>query len=379
MDLRLEASVEIKKNIGTPLYVQLKNSIIDKILSGGLKPGSLIKTEAELCDEYKISRYPVRQALGELAKEGYIQRISGKGTFVSTDLPVESEPVSTMRKSKVLGLLLNKNESDFDFKILLGFEKQARKRGYLVTICYSEDSSDEEQVCLDRLLDAGVCGIFIFPSDESRLLQRVNEIKEKGVYLGVIDRTADIDDVDYIGSDNQGGAYAAVRHMAIQGYQNVAFVSDALDVSSIRERFDGYMRAVEDFKLNAVSHIDIEKNIISYNFFDQRILAGKLREELGELRKHTPLGIFAVNDYVAMHCIKIIQAEGLVIGKEIGVVGFDNMIEGEYFKVPLTTVAQNGLLLGQNAADIAINKIEGISNQIYRTVVPTQLVQRSSC
>jgi GntR family transcriptional regulator len=55
----------------------------DEMAHGRLKSGDLIPTEVELCAAYGVSRTVVRQALGELASEGRVYRLRGKGTFVS--------------------------------------------------------------------------------------------------------------------------------------------------------------------------------------------------------------------------------------------------------------------------------------------------------
>lgn len=66
-----------------PLYYQLRLLIEKEIETGNLQPGDQIPTEAELCQRYKISRTPVRQALLELTREGILVRTVGRGTFVA--------------------------------------------------------------------------------------------------------------------------------------------------------------------------------------------------------------------------------------------------------------------------------------------------------
>ena len=74
----------LNKNLNVPLYVQLKELILDDIQSGTLSAGDMIPTEHELMEQYSISRNVVRQAIGELVEGGYLIRKKAKGTFVST-------------------------------------------------------------------------------------------------------------------------------------------------------------------------------------------------------------------------------------------------------------------------------------------------------
>ncbi|MCX7568822.1 GntR family transcriptional regulator [Tumebacillus sp. DT12] len=73
----------LNKNIPIPLYYQLKERLTQTILQGELTPGTLMPSERELSDRYSISRMTVRQALGEMVKEGLLVREQGKGTFVA--------------------------------------------------------------------------------------------------------------------------------------------------------------------------------------------------------------------------------------------------------------------------------------------------------
>ena len=72
-----------KKRIGRALYKQVKDHILDSILSGKLQIGSRILPELELMKVLGVSRMSVHRALRELAEEGYLTRSQGVGTFVS--------------------------------------------------------------------------------------------------------------------------------------------------------------------------------------------------------------------------------------------------------------------------------------------------------
>lgn len=66
-----------------PLYVQIKDTLRERILDGTYAPHSQMHSEHELCAMFGVSRITVRQALGDLQKEGLLFRLHGKGTFVS--------------------------------------------------------------------------------------------------------------------------------------------------------------------------------------------------------------------------------------------------------------------------------------------------------
>ena len=66
-----------------PRYQQLKDLIIGQISSGELRPADRVPSENELVEAMNVSRMTANRALRELNDEGYVERVAGRGTFVS--------------------------------------------------------------------------------------------------------------------------------------------------------------------------------------------------------------------------------------------------------------------------------------------------------
>ena len=67
---------------GEPIYEQIKTQIHSAVLSGELKAGEALPSLRKLAKELRISVLTVTRAYNELADEGVVQNIKGKGTFV---------------------------------------------------------------------------------------------------------------------------------------------------------------------------------------------------------------------------------------------------------------------------------------------------------
>ena len=80
-------------NTAKPRYQQLKDLIIDRIASGELQASDRVPSEHELVESMNVSRMTANRALRELHDEGYVDRIAGRGTFVS-DLRSQSHLVA---------------------------------------------------------------------------------------------------------------------------------------------------------------------------------------------------------------------------------------------------------------------------------------------
>lgn len=70
-----------------PLYVQLETALLERIRAEGLKPGDRLPSEAEIEEQYLVSRATIRMALNRLVAEGRIERVQGLGSFVARPRP----------------------------------------------------------------------------------------------------------------------------------------------------------------------------------------------------------------------------------------------------------------------------------------------------
>ncbi len=100
-----------------PLYSQLKELLRERILDGTYPPLSRMPSESELGKAFDVSRITVRQALGDLQKEGLIFKIHGKGTFVA-------KPKAFQNVSSLQGLAESMTQMGYEvLNRLLGFKQ----------------------------------------------------------------------------------------------------------------------------------------------------------------------------------------------------------------------------------------------------------------
>jgi GntR family transcriptional regulator len=74
---------KINAQSAMPLYYQIKQNLLELVESGKFTPGELLPAEGEIGEYYGVSRLTVRQAVGELVREGVLLRERGRGTFVA--------------------------------------------------------------------------------------------------------------------------------------------------------------------------------------------------------------------------------------------------------------------------------------------------------
>jgi GntR family transcriptional regulator len=122
------------------LYVQLYSIIKGKIEKGEWLSGAQIPTEDELCRAYDVSKATVRLAISELARDGYLNRQQGKGTFVAYSMPQSGMAMKTRLTEDMFGEGVNVKKEI----LVRSVEKPSEDvRGYL-------GSSDDIHYILSR-------------------------------------------------------------------------------------------------------------------------------------------------------------------------------------------------------------------------------------
>ncbi len=110
--------LKLDKNLGVPLYLQIKAELQAKIESGDLKPGEQLPTERELATELGVSRNTVSMAFQELEDEGLLIVEQGKGTFVTSANEDTDCNQRISRREKALRLI----DQAIDGCLSLGFD-----------------------------------------------------------------------------------------------------------------------------------------------------------------------------------------------------------------------------------------------------------------
>lgn len=72
----------ISNSSGVPLYEQIEEQIKSQIMTGELSPGDVLPSIRVLAKELKMSVITTKRAYDDLERDGYIESVIGKGTFV---------------------------------------------------------------------------------------------------------------------------------------------------------------------------------------------------------------------------------------------------------------------------------------------------------
>lgn len=177
-----------------------------------------------------------------------------------------------------------------------------------------------------------------------------------------------------VSADNRGGIEAAVTHLlSDHGHRELTFVG-ALNSDDLRERYHAYLAALLEHGVRA----DDEERFIELR--ENSVAAGAAAGRALLAAGMPASAVVAATDEVAIGLIGVVREAGLVVPKDLAVVGFDDIAAARSASWSLSSVHQDLGVLGASALWVLVAAAErGVEALAPRTRVPTTFVRRSSC
>jgi LacI family transcriptional regulator len=150
--------------------------------------------------------------------------------------------------------------------------------------------------------------------------------------------------------DNYLGGQLAMAHLLEQGYQHVGHISGPLDWWEARERKAAWRDCLKEANLQLKEEYWVEGNWSSKSGAQA---VEKLFKQYPEMD-----AVFAANDQMALGVMQYACRNDIRIPEDLGVVGFDDLPESEFFWPPLTTIQQDQYNVGEIAVEEVIKIIE---------------------
>ncbi|MGK5741412.1 LacI family DNA-binding transcriptional regulator [Micromonospora sp. URMC 103] len=243
---------------------------------------------------------------------------------------------------QVIGLVVPSVANPFWGNFARYLERAALADGHHVLLCNSEREPERELRYLEELWGDGIRGVVLCSSLPS--LEHVLPLVERGLSLVAFDRTAQAGDpaaLVNISVDNVVGAHLATAHLLDLGHRRIAFVSGSLRSINRRERFRGFTNAFEQAGLDATEAI-VWSGGAEHEPYGDLDAAGLGRTAAHDLLHgdDRPTAIVAINDMCALGVSAGIRDAGLRVGRDVSVVGFDDIVLADLAAPPLTTVRQ---------------------------------------
>lgn len=271
--------------------------------------------------------------------------------------------------SSTVGLIIPDLNNSFYTALLSGVNTALNKVEKTILLGSTAESLEVQDRLISSMLEHRVCGIILFAvlgsSDEL-----IEKIKNLGIPVVLVNRNFPEFTCDYIGIDDVKAGQLATQHLVEKGHHKIAYLGGTSELSSWYKRREGYENILKKY------HIEIDESLIIEGSPTQES-GYKLAEDILKLDEK-PTAIFCFNDVIAIGAMMKLEENGIIPGRDIAIVGVDDIPEASIIKPKLTTVSSFAFLRGVKAANILDERINGYDGKPQTIILEPQLIVRDS-
>jgi len=254
------------------------------------------------------------------------------------------------KRTKVIGVMVQEIANNYCSATIAGIEDYAYKMGYHVLISQSHEKYDVEVLNTQLLASRRIDGLIITLSNETRKVDHLKDLIEKGIPVVMFDRVCEQLKTHKVVVDDYQGAFDATTHLIKQGYTRIAHLTIAKYLSITQHRLKGYTDAL-------VAHsIPVNKDWIIHCDFDTESAERNIRSLFQQHNK--PDAILTSVERLSIACLKVLKDMQLRVPEDVAIAGFSDNPLNSFLNPTLTSVSQPTFEIGQHAAQLLIEQIE---------------------
>ena len=327
--------------------------------------GLAVSTVSAVCrgrgDFYHISRKTQAKVLQVAEEIGYrpnrlaVSLKTGVSNFVPVLGRTYQVPITQQRQNRIAQLL--------------------RQAGFQVLMNDFHWFEGKEKELLASVREIPFAGLVVSDLSQSDLRLQLRPLR--GQVPCILVDSCQPEDFDHVYLDRTLVAYLATRHLLQDGYQRIVYtVPWEREFWLLKERRQGFIQAMEEAgrPVGPENFVWVEKRKeSSYH------LGVEIGQKIAEAKKK-PEAVIALNDQVAIGLMRAFQIVGIRVPEDIAVVGSENLPEGEFCQVPLTSIDFQIEQMAQEVLNLFQKRFSGDWSDFPKKIVLSpKLVTRQSC
>jgi LacI family transcriptional regulator/LacI family repressor for deo operon, udp, cdd, tsx, nupC, and nupG len=252
-------------------------------------------------------------------------------------------------------------------ELLAGLSDAVALRGYYLLLATAGEGGAAE-LCLNLARTGRVDGLLLLDMQVND--ERARALCEAGIPHVCAGPPPDGCSSPFVMVDGRAGAQAAIRHLLGLGHRRIGLIQLPSELADSEPRYLGYADAL------AEAGLEIDPALI--------VEAGRMEEDgyqaVGELlaAPQPPSAVLACGDELAFGAMHALYDAGLVVGRDISIVGFDDLPLAAHTHPPLTTLRQPRRAVGEHLAALLIDAIERRPRAAQSATLSPRLVVRRS-
>jgi len=274
-------------------------------------------------------------------------------------------------KTRTLGVIVSRLDSPYFAHVVQGFQEVCDGQDYRVLLEHTQHDPARELRQVNLLLEHRVDGL-LWIADHWTVHQArgwIAPLVKEGVSCVVTDDSGTADLVDTVTTEDFVGAREAVRHLIALGHRRIAHLSAGERLSNSRARREGYEAALRE------SGIPMDPALIVSDAYDIQNPEGDAAALFDSA--DPPTAVFTAHDDMALIMLQQLRRRGLRVPEDMSLIGYGDAEAAKY--LDLTTVRQNPLEVGRQAARFLIARLEIPERPLQCIEIPTELIVRATC
>jgi DNA-binding LacI/PurR family transcriptional regulator len=238
-----------------------------------------------------------------------------------------------------------------------------------VPLVLGHTAQTTELQIIHTLLDRRVDGLLMRPDQDAMWEDHLHEVIDRDVPLVVFDNEVSQqgNKLDFVGTDDSLGGELVAEHLLALGHRRLAVVTTGKYPMPMHYRSKAFAKRVAQCP---GATCDVKH--VNSMYLAHEGAAWLLKQP------QRPTAIFATMDFMAESIYPIAQQMGLAIGKDVSLVGYSDFQNNPQITPTLTTIRQNPLQIGRQAAHRMLSRIAEPAQPVQRILQAPQLIVRES-
>lgn len=272
-------------------------------------------------------------------------------------------------QTRTVGIVVNDINNPYFAEIVALIQQKLTTAGRFSFLCNTDEDLKVQSGFVEKMREYNVDGIIMSPA-EGTDPQWLRQLGETGMPVALFSRYID-SGVDSVSPDNVGGMRLAMEHLVELGHRRIAMVGANERNSTGIDRLAGYLKAVK------VARLPEDERLIKYAL-PSREAGFKAARELMELADK-PTAIVCFNDVLAFGVMLGLRSLGLSPGREVSVIGFDDIAESSLWLPALTSIKVSVAALAEEASQLLLTRVsQAHPSSASRILLPVSLAVRET-
>lgn len=273
--------------------------------------------------------------------------------------------------SKLIAYVIPDITNPYSIEVMQGLEQACQDHGYTLLVCNTNKDTIQEKYYLQLLVSYNVEGVLFHTANPN-----VNTLENCSFPVVLVDRKINHGDADIVGLDNHQSSSVAINHMIDNGFEAILFITEPINGISTRiERIRRFNQLVSSHQnmVGRVAEVNVKTNSNKYNdLLDQYI------EQFGHAYPSMRKAIVSINGSLTLQISLAMKRLNLVIGQDIGLLGFDDPQWAAVVGEGITSIRQPTYKIGYSAFELLLNRIKGNKDLPRQLLYPGELIIRNS-